>query len=139
MRRGLSKGRLGSTRASRASRRVGPLYHGRFGDRSSMLAPSNPEIGRKVTFSGLYPIFLTKADVSWTISSKRVWLQLTVLSSILFTATMSWRTPRVKARRTCSRVWPFLLIPASNSPVGDATTNNAASAYEKRKREKKKK
>jgi len=50
------------------------------------------------------------------------------VESILLTATISCLTPRVKASRACSRVWPFFEMPASNSPVPAATTSTAQSA-----------
>jgi len=68
-RRGLSDGLLGSVIWSRASRSVGPLYQSRLVDRSIMLSPSNPEMGMKGIFSGLYPTFFRYRDTSFTISS----------------------------------------------------------------------
>jgi hypothetical protein len=52
------------------------------------------------------------------------------VESILLTPTIICLTPRVKARRACSRVWPFLEIPASNSPTPAATIRTAQSAWE---------
>jgi len=50
--------------------------------------------------------------------------------SILFTATIICFTPSVKASSACSRVWPSLLMPASNSPVAAGTTSMATSAWD---------
>ena len=112
-----------------------------------MLSPCQPEIGTKATCFGLYPTFLMKLEVSLTISLKRssdhyrqylalnltlrvTILNLTLVVSILLTATMSCLTPRVKASKACSRVWPSLEIPASNSPVPAAIMRIAQSAWE---------
>jgi hypothetical protein len=38
---------------SRASRRVGPLYHGMLGDFSNILSPVHPESGMNGTLAGL--------------------------------------------------------------------------------------
>ena len=54
----------------------------------------------------------------------------TLVVSILLTATISCLTPRVKASKACSRVWPSLEIPASNSPVPAAMMRIAQSAWE---------
>ena len=48
--------------------------------------------------------------------------------SILLTPMIICLTPRVKASNACSLVWPFLEIPASNSPVPAATMRTAQSA-----------
>ena len=113
-RRGLSVGREGGSIASIASRRVfpleipalvsfcHPLNQPMLVDSSNMLSPCHPEMGTKATVFGLNPTFLIKLDVSLTISSYRASAHLAV--SILLMATMSCRTPRVKARRACSRV-----------------------------------
>jgi len=39
-------------------------------------------------------------------------------------------TPKVKANKACSLVYPSLEIPASNSPTGVAIIKTATSAYE---------
>ena len=52
--------------------------------------------------------------------------------SILLVHTMSCFTPSVYASKACSRVCPFLEMPASNSPVLDAIMSNAQSAYRER-------
>ena len=53
------------------------------------------------------------------------------LSGIHFVnAINSCFTPRVEARRACSRVCPFLEIPASNSPTPAATIRTAQSAWD---------
>ncbi|KAL7355766.1 ankyrin repeat protein [Histoplasma ohiense] len=126
--------------ASMASRRVlpedlpeavslfQPLYQVQLGEGSIMLSPSKPEIGTKGTALGLYPTFLMKLETSLMISLKRDSDHLVV--SILLMATMSCLTPRVKASRACSRVWPSLEIPASNSPVPAAMMRIAQSAWE---------
>jgi len=54
---------------SRASLRHGPLYHGKFGDFSTMLSPAHPEIGMNGIFFGSYPIFFKYAVTSVLISS----------------------------------------------------------------------
>mmetsp|Transcript_56032 Transcript_56032/g.132142 ORF Transcript_56032/g.132142 Transcript_56032/m.132142 type:complete len:216 (-) Transcript_56032:603-1250(-) len=51
-RRGLSVGRLGGFTASRASRRIGPLYQPVLVERSIMLSPFQPEMGTKLTLLG---------------------------------------------------------------------------------------
>jgi len=66
--KGLSTGLLGGTTLSRASRRKGPLYQGIAGDLSIMLSPTQPEMGTKGIFSGLYPTFFKKTDISFLIS-----------------------------------------------------------------------
>jgi hypothetical protein len=53
---------------------------------------------------------------------------LTVVSSILFTTTMSTRTPSVFASSACSRVWPPFSNPVSNSPRRAEITSTAMSA-----------
>jgi len=54
---GLSVGLVGAVILSKASLRVGPLYHGVFGDLSIILSPFHPEIGINGMVSGLYPTF----------------------------------------------------------------------------------
>lgn len=39
-------------------------------------------------------------------------------------------TPKVKANKACSLVYPFFEKPPSNSPVGEAIINKAQSAYD---------
>jgi len=53
----LSVGLFGGVTPSRASRRIGPLYHGMFSERSIMLSPIHPEMGTKGILAGLYPTF----------------------------------------------------------------------------------
>ena len=55
------------------------------------------------------------------------------VESILLTPMIICLTPRVKANRACSRVWPFFEIPASNSPVPAATISTAQSAWKRDK------
>ena len=126
-----------------------PLYHGQLGELSIMLSPLKPEIGTNGTDLGLYPTFLIKLEVSLTISWKRAsdhWVvscnrfisikfnrqgaKARNKLTILLMATISCLTPRVYARRACSRVWPSLEIPASNSPVPAAMMRIAQSAWE---------
>eukprot|EP01139_Manchomonas_bermudensis_P009425 Amastigsp_a339200_30147.p3 type:complete len:126 gc:universal Amastigsp_a339200_30147:476-853(+) len=52
-RSGFSVGRVGGWIMSRAWRSVGPFHHGMLAERSSMLSPSQPEIGTNGTFAGL--------------------------------------------------------------------------------------
>lgn len=66
---GLSVGLAGGIIKSRASFKVGPLYHGKFLDFSTMLSPCHPEIGMKGTLSNLKPIFFKYAPTSVLISS----------------------------------------------------------------------
>uniref|UniRef100_A0A7C9CLT8 Uncharacterized protein n=1 Tax=Opuntia streptacantha TaxID=393608 RepID=A0A7C9CLT8_OPUST len=103
-RRGLSEGLLGSWTWSRASSRVGPLYQSRLVDLSIMLSPSNPEMGTNGILSGLYPTFLRYDETSFTISSYLALEYLGVVASILLQQQIICFTPRVKARRACSRV-----------------------------------
>jgi len=49
---GLSVGLFGGMIKSRASLRVGPLYHGKLADFSTILSPTHPEIGMKGIFFG---------------------------------------------------------------------------------------
>jgi len=49
---GLSVGLTGGTIKSRASLRVGPLYHPKLVDFSTMLSPTHPDIGMKGIFFG---------------------------------------------------------------------------------------
>lgn len=69
-----------------------------------------------LTISVLKPVFFKKEVTSALISKYLDSEKLTVFSSILFMQTMIYLTPRVKARRACSLVYPSLEIPASNSP-----------------------
>lgn len=50
---GLSDGLFGGMMASKASKRVGPLYQVILSDFSNMLSPCQPEIGTNGTLSGL--------------------------------------------------------------------------------------
>jgi len=45
------------------------LYHGKFGDLSTILSPAHPEIGMNGIFFGSYPIFFKYAETSVLISS----------------------------------------------------------------------
>jgi hypothetical protein len=49
-------------------------------------------------------------------------------ASILFTATTSCCTPRLRTRMACSRVWPRSPKPDSKPPFDASTTSTAASA-----------
>jgi len=49
---GFSVGLAGGVIKSRASLRHGPLYHGKFGDFSTILSPAHPEIGINGIFFG---------------------------------------------------------------------------------------
>jgi hypothetical protein len=49
---GFSVGLVGGVIKSSASLRHGPLYHPKFGDLSTMLSPTHPEIGMKGIFFG---------------------------------------------------------------------------------------
>lgn len=49
---GLSVGLIGGIIRSRASFKVGPLYHGKFADFSTILSPFHPEIGINGIFFG---------------------------------------------------------------------------------------
>ena len=75
------------------------------------------------------PLEIINQSTSTTEVSKK-YLYGGSVESILLTPMMSCLTPRVKARRACSRVWPFLEIPASNSPTPAATIRTAQSAWE---------
>ena len=86
---------------SRASIRIGPLYHEVLADLSNMLSPLNPEIGMNGISSGLYPTFYKKPYISFLISSYLDWAKLTDFSSILFKQTIICLTPRVNERRAC--------------------------------------
>jgi hypothetical protein len=44
--------------------------------------------------------------------------------------TIIYLTPKVKANKACSLVYPSLEIPASNSPLGEAIIKTPTSAYE---------
>lgn len=50
---GFSVGLLGGMILSNASKRHGPVYHGKFADFSIMLSPCQPEMGMNGTLSGL--------------------------------------------------------------------------------------
>merc|ERR1719510_473021 len=93
-----------------------------------MLSPCHPEIGTKATAAGLYPTFLMNPLTSFWISSKRSLLYGGSVESILLTPTMSCFTPNVYASKACSRVCPFLEMPASNSPTPDAMIKTPQSA-----------
>lgn len=98
--------------------RLGLLFHGQtsFDTCSFILAPVNAETGMNVTSLGLKMPFL-RNDVSCDlINSNRSCSQLTVGSSILLTTMMRRVTPAVLTSWACSRVWPPLSKPASNSP-----------------------
>merc|ERR1711990_866625 len=69
-------------------------------------------------------------ETSDEISENRFSLYGGSVESILLTPMISCLTPRGKAKRACSRVWPFLEIPASNSPTPAATIRTAQSAWE---------
>jgi len=102
--------------ASKASIRIGPLYHDKFADLSTMLSPCHPEIGTNGILSGLYPTFFKYVETSLLISSYLSWEYMTDLSSYLLRQTIIYLTPRVNASKACSLVYPSLEIPASNSP-----------------------
>jgi hypothetical protein len=48
----------------------------------------------------------------------------------LLAQTIIYLTPKVKANKACSLVYPSFEIPASNSPYGVAIIKIATSAYE---------
>src|SRR3972149_7459131 len=101
---GLLVGLGGTSKRSNASIRVGPVYQGILSLFLIKLSPVHPEVGMKLTLSTLKPTILSMRVTSFLISSYLSLLQLTVLSSILLTATITCRTPNVKARNACSRV-----------------------------------
>jgi len=91
----LSVGLFGGVMESRASRRVGPLYHERLGDFSNILSPVHPESWMNGMLAGLYPTFFKYSPTSFEISSYLAYPQLTVLSSILLVQTIIYLTPKV--------------------------------------------
>src|SRR3989304_7473593 len=103
-RNGLLVGLEGTSKRSNASIRVGPVYQGILSLFLTRLSPVHPEVGIKLTFSVLKPTIFSIRVTSFLISSNRSLLQLTEASSILLTATITCRTPNVKARNACSRV-----------------------------------
>lgn len=120
------------------------MFHGQtsFETCSFMLAPVKAETGMKVTSFGLKMPFLRKVEI-WDlmksklvdgggdselnpegdgetrepVSAHRSLSQFTVGSSILLMTMMSLVTPAVLTSWACSRVWPPLSNPASNSPL----------------------
>ena len=66
--------------------------------------PSNPLTGTHDTCSGPNPLFAKNGSKVFLMNSKRS--SEYPQASILLTATMTCDTPRDRARRTCSRVWP---------------------------------
>merc|ERR1719384_2201335 len=127
-RRGFSTGLLGGLIESRAFNTNGPLYQGIFLEGSSILSPTHPEIGINGIFLGLNPTVFKNFFISLTISWYLLLEYLTDLSSILLIKQIICLTPRVNAKRACSRVCPVLAYPASNSPTPDAMTRIATSA-----------
>ena len=122
-------GLAGISKRSNASINVGPLYHGILSLFFIRLSPVQPEHGTKFTFSTLKPTILIMRPTSFFISSYLSLLQLADISSILLTATISWRIPKVNAKNACSRVWPPGPMPASNSPFLAEVKRTAASAW----------
>mmetsp|Transcript_44840 Transcript_44840/g.103728 ORF Transcript_44840/g.103728 Transcript_44840/m.103728 type:complete len:224 (+) Transcript_44840:533-1204(+) len=108
---------LGSmSKLSKSSNNGGSVLHAGVFLFSLMLSPVRPLIGRNTTWSSLKPEPFMKGCSLPTISSYRSFAHSTLGSSILFTATTSFSTPKVLARSVCSRVWPPRSKPVSNSP-----------------------
>ena len=129
MRKGLLVGLAGISNRSNASIKLGPVYHGILSLFLTRLSPVQPETGIKLIFSTLKPTIRSILETSFFISSYLSLFQLTEMSSILLTATISWRIPKVKAKNACSRVCPPGPMPASNSPFLAEQKSTAASAW----------
>jgi len=85
-----------------------------------MLSPCQPEIGTKMTALGLYPVTNFLGDFNET-SIAVVWW----LSAVHFVTSNNhlFDAKCVSQEYMRSFVCPFLEIPASNSPVSEATIN----------------
>src|SRR6266545_551078 len=103
--------------------------HSDLGILSLRLSPAYAETGRNETsVFGLKPAaFINGVNLS-LISSKRLFAQMTVWSSILLMATTTFDTPAVLTNMMCSRVWPPRSKPVSNSPLRAEITRMATSA-----------
>src|SRR3972149_5325194 len=93
-RNGLLVGLGGTSRRSKPSINVGPVYQGILSLFLIRLSPVQPETGMKLIFSILKPTIRSILETSFLISSYLSLLQLTEISSILLTATTSRRLPR---------------------------------------------
>mmetsp|Transcript_537 Transcript_537/g.1510 ORF Transcript_537/g.1510 Transcript_537/m.1510 type:complete len:245 (-) Transcript_537:634-1368(-) len=131
---GIRNGAFGSrsigSKSSKVSKNDLPVYqsHSLFGTRSLTFVPFNPEIGTNVMSFSLYPhTFKNGISFVYT-SSNRFLSHLTLGSSILFTTTTNFVTPKVFANCACSLVCPPFSNPVSNSPFLAAMTKTPTSA-----------